>query len=321
MTQEKILVSLIHFLNEGSKDKRAIESFLGRGDNIDHYLDELKVLGIYPQIKNDIYSIEKIELLDKSLIAEILNPLENSFQIQLMIEDIIETTSKAFSPSEIFNNRVKICLAEFQTQGRGRGKREWLSPFSSGICCSVYTQLHIKSAPLGLSVFMGVQLVNLLESIGFIGLKLKWPNDIFFNEQKLGGILIELSQNKNSELIVNFGFGINYALPNEFRNLNVTNNKPIDLKSVKNGNLLSRNEITGYILKTIILSIHEFTPDSVKEIRDHWNELDYFHDQNISVESDNEIIHGYNRGIDIDGSLLIEQGSNLRKIISGHIVH
>ncbi|MEO1929947.1 MAG: hypothetical protein ABGX51_06215, partial [Gammaproteobacteria bacterium] len=97
--------------------------------------------------------------------------------------------------------------------------------------------------------------------------------------------------------------------------------KPIDLKSVKNENLLSRNEITGYILKAIIVSIHEFTPDSVKEIRDHWNELDYFHDQNISVESDNEIIHGYNRGIDIDGSLLIEQGSNLRKIISGHIVH
>ena len=106
MTQEKILVSLIHFLNEGSKDKRAIESFLGRGKNIDHYLDELNVLGIYPQIKNDIFSIEKIELLDKSLIAEILSPLENSFQIQLMIEDIIETTSKAFSPSEIFNNRV-----------------------------------------------------------------------------------------------------------------------------------------------------------------------------------------------------------------------
>ena len=52
MTQEKILVSLIHLLNEGSKDKRAIESFLGRGKNIDHYLDELNVLGIYPQIKN-----------------------------------------------------------------------------------------------------------------------------------------------------------------------------------------------------------------------------------------------------------------------------
>ena len=321
MIQEKILISLIHFLNEGSKDKRAIESFLGRDRNIDHYLDELNLLGIYPQIKNDVYSIEKIEFLDKTLISNMLNPLKNSFQIQLVIEDIIETTSKAFSPSEIYNNKVKICLAEFQTQGRGRGKREWLSPFSSGICCSVYTQLHLKSAPLGLSVFMGVQLVNLLKSIGFIGLQLKWPNDIFFNDHKLGGILIELSQNKNSDLIVNFGLGINYSLPNEFRHIDGTSNKPIDLKRVKNGNLLSRSEITAQILKTIIIGIHDFTPDSVKEIRDHWNELDYFYDQNISVKSDNEIIHGYNRGIDIDGSLLLEQGSNLRKIISGHIVH
>ena len=321
MIQEKILISLIHFLNEGYKDKRAIESFLGRDRNINHYLDELNLLGIYPQIKNDVYSIEKIEFLDKTLISNMLSPLENSFQIQLVIEDIIETTSKAFSPSEIYNNKVKICLAEFQTQGRGRGKREWLSPFSSGICCSVYTQLHLKSAPLGLSVFMGVQLVNLLKSIGFIGLQLKWPNDIFFNDHKLGGILIELSQNKNSDLIVNFGLGINYSLPNEFRHIDATSNKPIDLKRVKNGNLLSRSEITAQILKTIIISINDFTPDSVKEIRDHWNELDYFYDQNISVKSDNEIIHGYNRGIDIDGSLLLEQGSNLRKIISGHIVH
>ena len=321
MIQEKILISLIHFLNEGSKDKRAIESFLGRDRNIDHYLDELNLLGIYPQIKNDVYSIEKIEFLDKTLISNMLSPLEKSFQIQLVIEDIIETTSKAFSPSEIYNNKVKICLAEFQTQGRGRGKREWFSPFSSGICCSVYTQLHLKSAPLGLSVFMGVQLVNLLESIGFIGLQLKWPNDIMFNEHKLGGILIELSQNKNSDLIVNFGCGINYSLPNEFRHLDATSNKPIDLQRVKSGSVLSRSEITARILRTIIIGMHEFTPDSVKEIRDHWNELDYFYDQNISVKSDNEIIHGYNRGIDIDGSLLLEQGSNLRKIISGHIVH
>ena len=71
MTQEKLLISLIHFLNEGSKDRRAIESFLGRDRNIDHYLDELTVLGVYPQIENDIYSIEKIELLDKTLISEI----------------------------------------------------------------------------------------------------------------------------------------------------------------------------------------------------------------------------------------------------------
>ncbi len=321
MTQEKLLISLIHFLNEGPKDRREIESFIGSDRNIDHYLDELSVLGVHPQIENDVYSIEKIELLDKTLISEMLGSLEKSFQIELMIEDIVETTSKAFSPTEIYNNKVKICLAEFQTEGRGRGKREWLSPFSSGICCSVYTQLHFKSAPLGLSVFMGVQLANLLESIGFIGLKLTWPNDIFFNEHKLGGILIELSHNKNSDLIVNFGFGINYALPNEFRHLDATNNKPIDLRSVKNGNCLSRNEITGHILKTIIISLNKFTPNSVKEIRNHWNELDYFHGQNIIVESGNEIIHGYNRGIDIDGSLLLEEGSNLRKIISGHIVH
>ena len=54
MTQEKILVSLIHFLNEGSKDKRAIESFLGRGKNIDHYFDKQRHYGKY------IYTILKL---------------------------------------------------------------------------------------------------------------------------------------------------------------------------------------------------------------------------------------------------------------------
>ena len=85
MIQEQILLSLIHFLNEGPKDKRAIESFLGRDRNIDDYLDELNLLGIFPHIKNDVYSIEKIEFLDKTIISSLLSPLENSFQIQLLI--------------------------------------------------------------------------------------------------------------------------------------------------------------------------------------------------------------------------------------------
>ena len=73
---------------------------------------------------------------------------------------------------------------------------------------------------------MGVMLINSLEKINFQDIKLKWPNDLYYQGCKLGGILVELSQNKKGDLIANFGLGINYSLPDDFYKLIEGNYNP-----------------------------------------------------------------------------------------------
>ena len=262
---------------------------------------------------------ESSEYIDKSIIYEYLKEFSDVYNIDTSIKEIVETTSREFNAEDVEGSDVKISLAEYQTHGRGRGNQVWQSPFASGICLSVFSKLNTASIPLGLSVYMGVMLINSLEKINFEDIKLKWPNDLYYEGCKLGGILVELSQNKKGDLIANFGLGINYSLPDDFYKLIEGNYNPIDLETINNNNEYSRSEIIGFLVCEIIKSIKGFNTNSIQEIKERWKELDYFYNQEIKINSGNDSIIGVNEGIDSQGALLIKKGGSVKRIISGQI--
>ena len=99
-----------------------------------------------------------------------------------------------------------IYLTEFQTNGRGRGVNRWVCPAGEGLLFSLVVDPDV--APelwyrMSLSVGMAV-----LETLGELGIEaqLKWPNDIYVNDKKLGGILIE---KVNNLLILGVGLNVN----------------------------------------------------------------------------------------------------------------
>ena len=262
---------------------------------------------------------ESSEYIDKSIIYEHLKEFTDVYNIDTSIKETVETTSREFNAEDVEGSDVKISLAEYQTHGRGRGNHVWQSPFASGICLSVFSKLNVTSIPLGLSVYMGVMVINSLEKIDFEDIKLKWPNDLYYQGSKLGGVLIELSQNKKGDLIANFGLGINYSLPDDFYKLIDGNYNPIDLKTINNNNEFSRSEIIGILVCEIIKSIKGFDTNSIQEIKERWKELDYLYSQKIRINSGDDSIIGVNQGIDSDGALLIKQGRSVKRIISGQI--
>jgi len=263
--------------------------------------------------------VESSEYIDKTIIYEYLEEFSDFYNIDLSIKEIVETTSREFNAQDVEGSDVKISLAEYQTHGRGRGNQVWQSPFASGICLSVFSKLNVRSIPLGLSVYMGVMLINSLEKMSFENIKLKWPNDLFYDGCKLGGILVELSQNRNGDLIANFGLGINYSLPDNFYKSIDSNYNPIDLKTINNNNEFSRSEIIGILVCEIIKSIKGFDTKSIEEIKERWTELDYLYSKEVKINSGDDSIIGVNEGIDSEGALLIKQGRRVKRIISGQI--
>ncbi|MGL5974056.1 MAG: biotin--[acetyl-CoA-carboxylase] ligase, partial [Aeromonas sobria] len=86
------------------------------------------------------------------------------------------------------------CLAECQTAGRGRRGKPWVSPFGCQLILSMYWRLEQgMAAAMGLSLAVGVAVVQALESLGYQGVELKWPNDLYYQGRKLAGILVEMS--------------------------------------------------------------------------------------------------------------------------------
>jgi BirA family biotin operon repressor/biotin-[acetyl-CoA-carboxylase] ligase len=91
-----------------------------------------------------------------------------------------------------------LLVAEQQTAGRGRMGRSWVTPEGSALTFSL--GLPLKPAHWsGLSLAVGVTLIEALDPEGRLGLGLKWPNDLWHwpsssGPAKLGGILIETLQ-------------------------------------------------------------------------------------------------------------------------------
>lgn len=106
------------------------------------------------------------------------------------------------------------CLAECQTAGRGRRGKPWVSPFGCQLILSMYWRLEQgMAAAMGLSLAVGVAVVQALESLGYPGVELKWPNDLYYQGRKLAGILVEMSGSAGASCHLVIGVGLNLAMP------------------------------------------------------------------------------------------------------------
>ena len=105
--------------------------------------------------------------------------------------DSIESTN-LFLSNRPFTNKVQLCVTREQTQGKGQYGRLWESQRDSSILFSIRRNFPQECNLNGLSLVVGLAIVKVLEKECLVeGFKIKWPNDILIQENKISGILIE----------------------------------------------------------------------------------------------------------------------------------
>ena len=320
MSENNRLLKIINENNEFKIAHDEIELELGRDITSDQVIDLFASIGILLIQSGESYEFRKIDFLDKESIREKIDQIEGSSNIQLAVEQIIETTSRFFSNEDIDKYQYSICFAEFQTKGRGRGENMWLSPYGSGICFSINGFLPYKSSPLGLSIYCGIAIVGILRELGFKDVSLKWPNDLLHKGKKLGGILTELTSQHAENYAFNIGIGINYDLGSDLNSMEQNLFPPTDLMKIYDGTYISRTEISGILAKTIIESLKKFNQKSMQESFKSWPEFDALHQKEIKIIDDEQILEGKNVGIDDTGALLLDESGVIKKIYNGHLV-
>ena len=107
--------------------------------------------------------------------------------------------------------KVRACVADRQRQGRGTRGRAWVSPGGVNAYVSVRAVLRIEHLA-GLSLAVGVAVAQGLAQWGAGDVALKWPNDLWLEDRKLGGCLIETRPEQAGEWRVVVGVGLNYGL-------------------------------------------------------------------------------------------------------------
>ena len=120
----------------------------------------------------------------------------NNYASQLATEDVQEGT---------------VIIADYQTHGRGQYDRVWSSASGENIMISVIYKPHFLHAENvhQLHWIVSVAIYDWLDQLGFDQLSIKPPNDIYFMDKKLGGILIQNSINQNQIQHSIIGIGIN----------------------------------------------------------------------------------------------------------------
>ena len=313
---------LIRIIGDGNVyKKQELLKHVSSEKELNQTINNIKSYGLNFIQEGNHYQLENsLEFLSESNIYSHLSELGCTHNIFISVKDILRSTSIEFNPNDINAEQTQVSLAEYQTSGRGRENRTWISPFASGICLSVYQQVTYANFPIGLSVFIGIELIKCLKKLRFRRLRIKWPNDIYVKNRKLGGLLVELHQTNSQTLVANVGLGINYKLPETNNWGGNTEINPIDISEIQESTYISRNLLAAHFINSIANSLLSFNGDSLKITRSDWIDLDMLFNKELTIKVGKQIIKGVNKGIDGEGRLILETNGVVKTVVAGHII-
>lgn len=208
------------------------------------------------------------------------------------------------------------CVAEYQQAGRGRRGRQWFSPFGSNLYLSMYWRLEQGPvAAMGLSLVIGVVTAEVLQALGASDVRVKWPNDLYLNDRKLAGILVELTGKTGDAAQIVIGIGINLAMNSP--DTSIVNQGWINLQEA--GVKIDRNTLAASLVNKMRESLELFEREGLAPFIDRWSKLDNFINRPVKLLIGDREIPGIARGIDPQGGLLLEQDGKVKSWVGGEI--
>ena len=212
-----------------------------------------------------------------------------------------------------------VCLAEQQTAGRGRRGRTWVSPFASNVYLSILWRFAQGYAAInGLSLAMGVAVVRALHALAIKDVLLKWPNDIYYANKKLGGILIEVTGENDGACTAVIGLGLNVAVPDA--EAGAIDQAWTDLSRITGQAFTDRNRLVAELLNQLLAILASFETHGLSAYLAEWRRYDALKDQPASLWLGENQLSGIVRGIDDTGLLLLESANgSLGSYASGDV--
>lgn len=266
-----------------------------------------------------------LQLLVETQIKKQLNSAASSLISELEIHDYIDSTNHYLTDKAQLENPNtgvsggNVCFAEYQTAGKGRRGREWVSPFGSNIYLSILWYFQNGPAAIsGLSLVVGVAVIRALNECGIDDVGLKWPNDIYWQGKKLAGILIEVSGETSGPCSAVIGLGLNFYLP-EGNAKSITQDW-VDLSQIIDYSGKIRNKLASMLLNHLMPVIANFETDTLEYYLDEWRQYDCMKGKEVNIYMGQQIFMGVVEGINSSGMLLLsdEQGK-LKTFASGEV--
>lgn len=228
-------------------------------------------------------------------------------------QEVSTTMDTARSMAREGAPHLSCCVAEYQTKGRGRLNREWVS--SKG---GLWFTLILRPAlpPPMAYIYNFAASLSLSRTINrLFGLetRVKWPNDLLIDGKKICGLLSEMETQADMVKFLGIGMGINVN--------NDPTNDTFAATSIKNqlGASVSRRLVLTEFLTDFTALIQN---PSIPDIMIQWRKQTSTIGTRVRVETLNQTYEGIAVNVDDSGSLIIETPNNGKQsIIYGDCFH
>ena len=274
---------------------------------------------------------EPVELFDRAAILAALPVVTRQQLKRLEIHSVLDSTNR-YALTQYSDAVPYACLAEYQTAGRGRQGRQWISPIARGLCLSLKQHYATLDKPLsGLNIAMAVTVVRVLLMLGATDVGIKWPNDILWQGRKLAGLLLESRCGNGCDIV--YGIGINVKLyPFDSKTIN----QPwVDLYTVLEHSSISRNTLAAKLIDQCMQTLLIYPQVGLTAFRDDWYHFDLSYGQWVTLEiphrlkkvnmnlnslmENKEYVKGTACGIDDQGALLLQVGHQTQRYVYGEV--
>ncbi len=242
-----------------------------------------------------------------------INYFLDNKNINMHIYDAIDSTNNK-SKEYISDKYIKpsVIIAKKQTDGRGRFGKFFYSPDNTGIYMSIIISpnMYIKNSSY-IIMATAIAVCDAIKQISNTYTKIKWINDIFLDEKKIGGILTEAFSNFETGKIEKIIIGIGLNISTKYFPQNI-----INIATSLNISI-NKNILIAKIIDNILNILDNFNK---KDIIMKYRSLSMILDKQISFILNNKKIYGIAKDITDNGELIvISQNKNIYTLNSGEI--
>jgi BirA family transcriptional regulator, biotin operon repressor / biotin---[acetyl-CoA-carboxylase] ligase len=226
--------------------------------------------------------------------------------VPVVVTDVTDSTNQ-----DVLERRELVSeIALWQAAGRGRRGRPWWGAPGRTLLCSVGLDMESQGqAWWGLSLAVGVVVAEYLAEQGVL-VELKWPNDLYLHDRKLGGLLIELTGDPLGQMRVVAGLGLNLA--------SVCIAEAPPMADLRESGCLWSDAATAGLIERIHRCLALFPEQGFQEYRSRYQARCLLTGKEVSVDGTLPS-RGLCHGVDLQGQLIVETEDGLQTVSAGEV--
>lgn len=259
-----------------------------------------------------------LDLLDAAAITAALPPPVRAGLARLELAWSLDSTNSELLRRPLPAQGSAVLLAERQTGGRGRRGRSWVSPLAAHVYLSLARRFEGGLAQMGgLSLVAGIAAAEAMRALGVAACGLKWPNDLWVEGRKLGGLLVEGAGEAGGPARAVIGLGINVRMP--AAQAAGIDQPWTDLRGCLQP-LPSRNVVVAAVLERLLPALDCFATQGLAPFLPRWQALDLLAGAPVQVHvGSGTAVEGVAEGIAADGALCVRVDGQLRQVHAGEV--